>query len=545
MLDLRLTFPAASCWAVTATALTVPRAVTVALIAVLVASSGVAVLCVRRDARRRAAGVTVAAVCGVGALAGVAVLLRVLAVEDATIVEATGKTTVAVRVTGDPVHFAGQRRLMVPVTVERVGGVQVRPVAARLHAQSTSGEMLPGERYAARVRVAPVATAGADRLIAADLGVVGDLVRTDEAPWWQTAAGEVRLRLRETAARALGDRAGGLLPGLILGDTSGLDQQTRDAFRRAGLSHLVAVSGANVALTVGAVVLCVRASGAPPGLVFVVGVMAVVGFVVLVRPTDSVLRAAVMGSVGLSAGLSSRRAQALPALGAAVVVVVLWWPEMALAPGFALSVAATLGLVLWAAPMRLWLTGRGVPDWAATLLAMTAAAQVLTTPIVIALTDQVSVFSVPANLLAALVVPVIGVIGTAGAVFGAFGGRHGLASVMAELAVRATAPGVKWLIAVADRLGGPAWVAPTVPGVRVAGVTVLIAVAVTVGVRCLRALGDVPECGRGGGITRCTPGDRVRRYRDSWRTRRSRGSATQLRRAARTPIRVPRSRSRR
>ncbi|MCF8606478.1 ComEC/Rec2 family competence protein [Gordonia sp. HY442] len=494
MVDLRLAAPAAACWSATIVGLVSPQQVSRVVVVVLVVTAAVAGWR-SRDLRLRAHAMTVIGVCGIGAAGAVVVLLRVAAVDAAPIVDAVGKPVVEMTVAGDPMYWPGQQRFTVAVRVDDVSGRAQRPVAARLAASSDVGDLLPGERLSARVRVAAAGAPGRDRLIAADLTAVGDVSRIADAPWWQRAAGDVRQRLREIAANALGGRAGGLLPGLILGDTGGLDQATRDNFRSAGLSHLVAVSGANLVLVVGAVLLCVRAGGGRPRTVFVVGVVAVVGFVILVRPTDSVLRAAVMGGVGLAAGLSSRRSQALPALGAAVVVVLLWWPEMALAPGFALSVAATLGLVLWSVPIRFAMTNRGVPEWAAALLSMTVAAQILTTPLVIAVSGQVSVFAIPANLLAAPVVPLIGVAGTLAAAIGALGPRYGPQSAIAEILVRATGPGVRWLIAVADRLGGPGWVSPEVPGVLAAGVLVAVGCAVAL---ILRSGGGRPFGSVGG-----------------------------------------------
>ncbi|GEE03553.1 membrane protein [Gordonia spumicola] len=490
MADLRLAAPAAGCWLTTAVALLAPVPVTVAVVVSLAAA---ATAVVRRARRGAAVAVTVAAVCGVSVTAGVIVLLRIAAVDASPIRIAGGKPVVEVVVTGDPVGSAAGRRITVPVRVDRLAERRIRPVAALLSLDADIGDLLPGERLTARVKARSAAAPGRDRLIAARLSAIGDVRRTADAPWWQRSAGHVRLRLRELAARALGGRQGGLLPGLVLGDTGGLDQQTTETFRAAGLSHLVAVSGSNLVLTVGAVIFGVRACGASPRTVFATGVVAVVGFVILVRPTDSVLRAAIMGSVGLAAGLASRRSQALPALGAAVIVVLLWWPQMALAPGFALSVAATLGLVLWSAPIRFALLDRGVGDWLASVTAMTLAAQILTTPIVIATTGRVSVFAVLANLLVAPVIPLIGVAGTAAAVIGAVGPRHGPAQVPAELLVRATGPPVRWLLGVADRLGGPGWVAPEVPGPLAA--SVLVAVGGAIGVRlALRRAAD------GGGL---------------------------------------------
>ncbi|MFC0316492.1 ComEC/Rec2 family competence protein, partial [Gordonia phosphorivorans] len=251
-------------------------------------------------------------------------------------------------------------------------------------------------------------------------------------------------------------------------------------------------SGANFSLVCGAVVLGVRLLGASTRLTVAMGLVAMLGFVVLVRPTDSVLRAAVMGGVGLVGALAARRAQALPALGTAVVVVLLFWPQMAVGPGFALSVAATLGLVLWAAPLRRWWMARRVPEPLAVLLAMTMAAQVLTTPLVIAISDRVSLVSLPANVLVAPTVGVIALLGTAAALVGAVGSVSGVAALVAEWLLRATGPELWWLIGCADTLGGWAWSAPQVPGWQAATLLVLLALSASLAWRAAHSRLRIP-----------------------------------------------------
>lgn len=462
--DLRLAAPAAGCWAAAAVALAVPVGVSAGIAAGCVVGGLVALGWARSAGESgRAVAITAVAACGVTAASTIVVLLRIIAVDQAPIAVVEGKPLVEVRVTGDP-SFTIPGMMSLPVEVRAVRGARQRPVAAVLSARSPMVDPLPGERYRVRVRVRSPREGVTDRLVAARLSAVGQLAKVGEAPWWQTVAGRVRERLRDVAARALGERPAGLLPGLILGDVSGLDQRTSDNFRSAGLTHLVAVSGSNLVLVCGTVILAVRMTGASARTVVAVGAVAIIGFVILVRPSDSVLRAAVMGSVGLVAGLGSRRSQALPALGTAVIVVILLWPQMAVAPGFALSVAATLGLVVWSVPIRRALIIRGMPEAPATLLSMTLAAQILTTPLLIVLTDTVNVLAVPANLLAIPVVGMAGLLGTAAAVVGALGSRYGPGGVLAEFLVRAAGPPTRWLIAVADRLGGPAWSSVEVPG---------------------------------------------------------------------------------
>jgi competence protein ComEC len=128
---------------------------------------------------------------------------------------------------------------------------------------------------------------------------------------------------------------------------------------------------------------------------------ALVGFVILARPSPSVLRAAAMGGLALIALAAGRPKAAVPALSAAVVVLVVVDPELAGDAGFALSVLATAGLMLlaprWAAALR----ARGVPAGVAEALAVPAAAQAACAPVIAAISSTVSMTTVPANLLAA------------------------------------------------------------------------------------------------------------------------------------------------
>ncbi|GAB3986110.1 hypothetical protein GCM10027615_77610 [Plantactinospora veratri] len=110
----------------------------------------------------------------------------------------------------------------------------------------------------------------------------------------------------------------------------------------------MAFTGANVAIVVGLVLLLARWARAGPWLAAVLCGTALVGFVILARPSPSVVRAGTMGAIGLLALAVGRPRAALPALASAVTVLVLVDPELAGDPGFALSVLATGGLLLLA-----------------------------------------------------------------------------------------------------------------------------------------------------------------------------------------------------
>ncbi|MEV4496497.1 ComEC/Rec2 family competence protein [Micromonospora arborensis] len=257
-------------------------------------------------------------------------------------------------------------------------------------------DLLPGQRLSAVGRLA--APRGGD-LTAAVLSVNSAPVRLDEPPWVQRAAGSLRAGLQR-ACLPLADEPGGLLPGLVVGDTSQLLAAVEDDFKATGMTHLTAVSGSNVAIVVGAVLLLARWARAGPWLAAGLCGVALVGFVILVRPSPSVVRAATMGAIGLVALAAGRPRAALPALAAAVTVLVLADPELAGDAGFALSVLATGGLLMLAPRWRDGLRRRGVPPGLAEALAVPAAAQLACGPVVAGISGTVSLVAVPANLLA-------------------------------------------------------------------------------------------------------------------------------------------------
>ena len=266
-------------------------------------------------------------------------------------------------------------------------------------------------------------------------------------PWWQRAAGTVRDDLR-AAARVLPEPARGLLPGLIDGDTAGLDPVLAERFRLAGLTHLVAVSGTNCSILIGAVLLLLRRVGARPGWCAATGVLVLLAFVVVARPSPSVLRAAAMALVTLGGLASGRPRAAVPALAAAVLALLAWDPGLARDAGFAMSVLATGAILLvaprWAAGLR----ARHVPVGLAEAVAVAAAAHLVTAPVIAAIAGQFSVVAIPANVLAEPVVAVATVLGFVAAVVAPLSMPLGTAG-----AWLAGWP-VRWLVHVGDFFGG-------------------------------------------------------------------------------------------
>ncbi|HEX2131814.1 MAG TPA: DNA internalization-related competence protein ComEC/Rec2 [Actinophytocola sp.] len=349
----------------------------------------------------------------------------------------------------------GVRAVVVPARIRDavIGGTAVVSTGRVVLVAPVDGwsTLLPGQDATTRARLAPARTG---ELTVAVLRVRGPPDEVSEASAWQRGAQELRAGLRD-AASVLDPEPAGLLPGLVVGDTDRLSRQVEEEFRAAGLAHLVAVSGANLAVVCVAVLFLLRALRLGPRAAASGAMVALVGFVVLAGPEPSVLRAGVMGAVGLLALALGRERAALPALGTAVIVLVLWDPAMAVSFGFALSVLATAGLVLLAPRWAERLAARGVPRGLAEALAVPAAAHLVTAPVVAGMAGEVSLVAVLANLLAAPVVPLATVLGVLAALVGP------VSSWLAELLVRFAGPEVDWLILVARQ-------ASRVPGATIA-----------------------------------------------------------------------------
>lgn len=332
--------------------------------------------------------------------------------------------------------------------------------------------LLPGQYVTATAMLAP---AQPGTLTVAVLRVRGPPEAVTEAAVWQRVAQTLRAGLRD-AAGVLDPEPRGLLPALVVGDTDELPQQVVDEFRTAGLAHLLAVSGSNLAIVCVAVLLLLRTLRCGPRTAATGAMLALVGFVVLAGPEPSVLRAGVMGAVGLLALAVGRQRTALPALAAAVIVLVLWDPAMAVSIGFALSALATGGLVLIAPRWADRLADRGVPRGLAEALAVPAAAHLVTAPVVAGFTGEVSFVAIAANLLAAPVVAPATVLGVVAAVVAP------VSPWLAEVLVRVAGPEADWLVLVGRHAAGVPgavidWPEGWLGGLLLAGCVVLLVAA--------------------------------------------------------------------
>lgn len=216
-------------------------------------------------------------------------------------------------------------------------------------------------------------------------------------------------------AKALPEPGNALLPGMVFGERGGQSQELTDAMKASGLSHLSAVSGANCAMVLGAAFAMLRLAGTPRMLTLVLGLGVLAGFVLLVGYEPSVLRAAVMGSIAAFSVHSSRGRNALSALCLAVVILLAIDPYLAGEAAFQLSALATTGIVLLGRRLA-ELFSRRLPAFLAEGTAIAVAAQIACLPVLVSLSPTFSLYSVPANLLVAPLIPWITITGTAGIV---------------------------------------------------------------------------------------------------------------------------------
>jgi competence protein ComEC len=272
----------------------------------------------------------------------------------------------------------------------------------------------------------------------------GSVTATTQASSWAKSLAAIRLGLRN--ASGSGDGAS-LIPGMVLGDTSLQSDQFKSDMRRSGLTHLVAVSGANFAIVSAFVLWCMQFLFRSMRFRIIATAIALICFIALVRPSPSVLRAAAMAAVLLIAYGTRRGADSLPALGFAIGLVVVGDPWQAREPGFALSVLATAGLLLYA-PRVTNFFARAVPRLLAQAAAPPIAAMVFCAPVIVALSGFLSPASLFANLFAAPAVAPITITGFIAALISP------IAPQISTLLITCIKPFAIWIAWVADWAAG-------------------------------------------------------------------------------------------
>ena len=443
-LDIRLVPAATVAWAVTAAGVRWP-------VGTLLAAACLALAVGTLLLRPRVVGAAVVAVACVGAGFGVAISLRADAVRAHPVAQQTGRVTGVTVVPTESPRSLGSGRLLIRADLREVGEnptrgrVVVFAPVLDFHTAAVGRPM----HFPARI-----GRATRHDLTVATLNATGppEFGQTSAV---QRAAGAVRERFALRAREVLPSGQAAMLPALVLGDTAAVTPVVTEQFRAAGLTHLTAVSGANVTIVCGAVLLAGSLIG--PRSAVALAALALIAFVIVVQPTASVLRAAVMGAITLLGLLTARRRQAIPALAASVLALMIAAPQLAVDVGFALSVAATAALVVLAPVWSRRLTARGWPKPAADAVCLALAANLVTAPLVAGISGTLSLVAVVANLAVSAVIAPITVLGTAAAVLAPLwpGG--------AGLLIRFTGPELWWLLRIAGWAGGSPHAAVSVP----------------------------------------------------------------------------------
>ncbi len=270
-------------------------------------------------------------------------------------------------------------------------------------------EVVPGDlvRVDGEIRPRPESAYGE---YLARIGAVGTLTaRTLEVGPASTDLGrrleELRRASGDALARVLPEPEAGLAAGILIGLRDRVDRDLAAAFTTAGVSHVVAISGWNIAIVAAAI-------GAIAGRLgrrrrSVVTMLAIVGYVAFAGASASVVRAALMAGVALLARETGRAGRAAAALGWAAALLLIADPKLVGDAGFQLSSLATAGLIAWATPLTAWIesTGRGrLPRWLTESLGVSLAAQAATLPIVLVSFGRLAILAPLVNLA---VVPLV------------------------------------------------------------------------------------------------------------------------------------------
>ena len=227
------------------------------------------------------------------------------------------------------------------------------------------------------------------------------------------ASGDSWSRTLERLRRAAGDALrvtlpepeAGLAAGILIGLRDRVDRGLAAAFTTAGVSHVVAISGWNIAIVAAAITALTGGLGRRRRAI--VTVIAISAYVAFAGASPSVLRAGAMAGVVLVARESGRAGYAATALGWAVTILLVVQPTLIIDAGFQLSTVATAGLIAWAAPLgeRIDRISHGrLPRWLVESLGVSLAAQAATLPIVMASFGRLSLIAPGVNLV---VVPLI------------------------------------------------------------------------------------------------------------------------------------------
>ncbi len=230
----------------------------------------------------------------------------------------------------------------------------------------------------------------------------------------------IRRRIVDVIEKSLPEQQAGLLNGMLIGYREGLSDEVRDAFSDAGLMHIMAVSGANVAFLIMPVSLLLKLLRVRKKASNLLIMAFLTLFVCVTGFEPSVLRAVFMACVLLISALIYREPDIYSTMAVSCIIMLAINPAMLFNIGFQLSFAATLGIVMLYSNISKLISCRFIPKKAADILGATLAAQAGVLPITLIHFNKVSLISVLPNILAAPMLEIITILGAVMAIVGQF-----------------------------------------------------------------------------------------------------------------------------
>ena len=228
----------------------------------------------------------------------------------------------------------------------------------------------------------------------------------------------LRKRIIETIDKSLPKQQAGLLNGMLIGYRGGLDKTVQSAFSDAGLTHIMAVSGANVAFIVMPLLFLFKKIGIRQRIANVMVIFILIVFVYVTGFSPSVLRAVIMAVTMLAAQILRRETDVYTSISFSAILLLLFNPFTLFDIGFQLSYGATLSLVAFSGSIREKISRLPIPGFISDVLAVTLAAQIGVLPITVYYFNKISLISLATNLLVVPFTQIVTVLGFAMVILG-------------------------------------------------------------------------------------------------------------------------------
>lgn len=293
-----------------------------------------------------------------------------------------------------------------------------------------------------QIRITGVIIPTKERRVAATIIAADEILVIKKSSLINSELNQIRDDFVLTVRRFKGDAAA-LIPGLVIGDTRLQSHEFSELMRSSGLSHLTAVSGANFAI-VSTFIFWFTGWFLPNRkrrLIFSGAFL--IFFLLLVRPSPSVLRAAAMASVTLISRYRGKQSVSATALATAISLLLIADPFQAFDPGFVLSVLATSALIFIAPILEQWFS-KFLVNYLAELLSISVAAGLACAPYLLFLSGEISAVSILLNTLVAPVVGVVTVIAFVAVLFSP------TLPEVSYLLVKSALPFSQWIVTVAN-----------------------------------------------------------------------------------------------